>query len=264
MDIDGTLLTDDRVPHPENIQALERARDAGITVVPASGRIAASVRLFSEELGLGEAMICSNGSHVVGPDGAELLYVGLSSEAVNLALDYTDSVGVHTSAYTRYELFFLTDSPWGDIYQRRVRAVVPQHTTSEQARKMDLLKLILIDRPECIAGHRDALLEVLSPDLALLTKSEPEYLEVLSPRANKGLGLKALADAMGIKREETAAIGDYLNDIEMVEWAGVGAAVANAADEVKAVADVQVASNGDGGVADFIDLLVEMNCAVPC
>jgi len=227
--------------------------------VPASGRISSSIRLFSDELELDGAMICSNGSHVQGPGGVELLHIGLSPEAVEITLRYTEQSGVHTSAYTRDELFFLGDSEFGEIYRRRVRSVMPALATADEVRAMNLLKLILIDHPAGIRRHREALETRLSPEVAFLTESEPEYLEVLSPAANKGNGLRVLAQYLGIPQEETAAIGDYLNDVEMVQWAGIGAAVANAVDEVKAVADVHMPSNEEGGVARFIDYLIERN-----
>lgn len=262
IDLDGTLLTKNRVPHPENLLAIQRAQRAGISVVPASGRIASSVRQFSGELGLDGKMICSNGSHVLGEGGAELLYVGLSPEAVDIALTYAERVGVHTSGYTRQELFFLTESKWSEVYRSRVRAVIPKQSTFDQARAMSLLKIILIDEPENIPTHKRALSALLESDLAALTESEPEYLEILSPHANKGLGLKVLSESLGMAREETAAIGDYLNDVEMVEWAGIGAAVANAVSEVKDVADIRVGTNDDAGVAQFIDYLIERNSHV--
>ena len=259
VDLDGTLLTHERVPHAENILAIQRALQAGIKVVPASGRIASSIKQFSEELGLDGAMICSNGSHVVGLEGAELLYVGLSPVAIDITLDYAQRSGVHTSGYTRHELYFLSDSDWGDVYRRRVRSVIPQRATFEDVRKMSLLKIILIDGPGNIPNHRRALEAVLPQQVAALTESEPEYLEILSPHANKGLGLKVLSESLGIPQEETAAIGDYLNDVEMVRWAGIGAAVANADYEVRAAADVQVGTNDEAGVAQFIDYLIARN-----
>jgi len=136
---------------------------------------------------------------------------------------------------------------------------MPGLATADQVRRMSLLKLILIDNPAVIRRHRDELGALLPSDIAFLTESEPEYLEVLSPNANKGLGLKTLSESMGIRQDETAAIGDYLNDVEMVRWAGIGAAMANAVDEVKLAADIHVRSNDDGGVAQFIDYLLELN-----
>lgn len=259
IDIDGTLLTSERVPHPQNIEAIRRAQENGITVVLASGRIASSIRRFSDELGLDGAMICSNGSHVQGKNGVELLHVNLDLRAINLALDYTTRVGVHVSAYTRDELFFVGESKWCEIYAQRVRTVMPEITTVERVREMLLLKLILIDEPENIQVHRKALELILSPDIAFMTESEPDYLEILSPLANKGNGLKVLSESLGIAQSDTAAIGDYLNDLEMIEWAGIGGAMGNALDEVKAAANTIVPSNNEAGVARFIDYLIEQN-----
>ena len=261
VDLDGTLLTKERVPHPQNIIAVQKAMAAGIKVVPASGRVAASVLQFSHALGFDEAMICSNGAHVQGQGGIELLHVELSPEAVQITLDYAETASVHINAYTRNELFFIGNSDWGDIYRRRVRAVVPRDASFDEVRQMQLLKIILVDQPEAIRKHRTELEKRLRTDVAALTESEPEYLEVLSPYANKGIGLKVLAESLGIDQSETAAIGDYLNDLEMVRWAGIGAAMANAEEEVKAAADIQVGSNDDAGVSEFIDYLIAKNAS---
>lgn len=87
-------------------------------------------------------------------------------------------------------------------------------------------------------------------------RSEAEYLEFLSAKANKGEGLREIARRKGIERHEIAAIGDYSNDVPMLEYAGVSAAVSNASDDCKAVADRIVESNEEGGVASFVDSIL--------
>src|SRR5471030_3098009 len=136
IDLDGTLLTKERVPHPQNILAIQRAQKAGIRVVLASGRIASSVKQFSCELGLNGMMICSNGSHVVGTGDAELLYIGLDPGATKIALDYAERVGVHASGYTRNDLFFMSNSEWGETYRKRVRSATPIPASFDEAREM--------------------------------------------------------------------------------------------------------------------------------
>ncbi|MDR3689156.1 MAG: Cof-type HAD-IIB family hydrolase [Fimbriimonas sp.] len=257
-DIDGTLLTSERTPHTENVEAIRRAGESGIRVVLASGRIASSMARFSEELGLDGAMICSNGGHVKGLHGKEILYVGLPHDVVATSLAYAESAGVHVNTYTRDQIFVLRETPWLEKYRQRVRTLMPEFATIEYLTQTEILKIILIDEPEAIPVHRAALEELLGTRAAL-TESEPEYLEILSSNANKGMGLRVLAESLGVRREETAAIGDYLNDLEMVQWAGVGGAVSNAVAEVKAAADVQVPSNNEAGVARFIDYLLERN-----
>lgn len=258
IDLDGTLLKQDRVPHIENVAAVRRALDSGIRVVLSSGRIAASVSSFSKLLGLDGAMICSNGGHVVGLGGTELLYIGLSPELVRMTLEYTEQVKVHINVYTRHDIFVLRDSEWLRKYRLRVTSVMPEISSLEEVYQMEVLKIILIDEPDAIRDHYKEL-DTRMGGLAALTESEPEYLEVLAREANKGHGLKVLSESLGVRQEETAAIGDYLNDVEMVQWAGIGAAVANAIDEVKAVADIEMPSNEEAGVAKFIDYLIERN-----
>jgi hydroxymethylpyrimidine pyrophosphatase-like HAD family hydrolase len=85
-----------------------------------------------------------------------------------------------------------------------------------------------------------------------ITVSRPDFLEITDRRATKGQALKALADLHRIPREQVAAVGDSLNDIDMLLYAGTGVAVANARPEVKAVADFVTASNLEDGVAVFI------------
>ncbi len=263
IDIDGTLLNNERSLLEQNQRAIARAQAAGIRVVLASGRIAASVRQFSDQLELGPAMICSNGAHVQGCDGSELLHVNLSQPAVDVSLEYAKDSRAHCSAYTRNELYFLSESPWGDFYRQRVRAVTPQMATVEEVRFLPLLKLIFIDEPDAILEHRRMLELVLPPSLACLTESEPNYLEVLPPDANKGLGLEILSRTLGIAQSETAAIGDYFNDLEMVQWAGLGAAIGNAEESVKKAADVVMPTNDEAGVAAFIDFIIAKN-ALEC
>ena len=259
IDIDGTLLDSERNVHPLNVVAIQKAQTAGIQVVLASGRIAASLRHFSNALSLGGPMICSNGAHVEGFDGQEILHETLDQAAIDIAIEYTTRVGVHVSVYTRDDLFFIGHSKWCDIYSQRVKVMTPKIATWAEIQDLSLLKIILIDEPEEIQKHRRALEQILPRSLAALTESEPDYLEILPPTANKGNGLAALSAVLGIGQSDTAAIGDYLNDLEMVQWAGIGAAMGNAVDELKSAADVVVKSNDEAGVAEFIDLLVERN-----
>ncbi len=258
IDLDGTLLTNDREPHSENVLAIRRALDSGIRVVLSSGRTALSIQRFAAVLGLDGAMICNNGAHVQGDGGVELLHLGLSPEAVNLALDYVQEANIHISGYTRDSMFVVGESQWLDLYIQRVKIVKPELVSHEALRQMSLLKMILIDTPDRIRRHHHELDNRLA-NIAFLTESEPEYLEVLSPDANKGKGLEVFSHSLGIAQSETAAIGDYLNDIEMIQWAGIGAAMGNAVEELKSVADIIMPTNSEAGVATFIDYLIELN-----
>ncbi len=90
----------------------------------------------------------------------------------------------------------------------------------------------------------------------ILTESEPEYLEFLPAHANKGEALATLSQSLEIPQQNVMAIGDYLNDLEMVSWAGFGVAMGNAVDEVKATAKAITGINDEGGVAMAISAVL--------
>jgi Cof subfamily protein (haloacid dehalogenase superfamily) len=256
VDLDGTVLTKNRKPHPQNSEAFRRAREAGIVVVPASGRSLDSLRPYAEELGTGLAAICCNGAHVVGPEGEEVVHHGLDVSVLDMLLQYGEANNVHVHMYSRGELIFFSNSVWGDLYITRLTTMTPVWRSVADARTLPITKVMIVDDASNIPVHRDRIALLLDSRLVAITESEAEYLEFLHPLANKGNALRTLAGHLGVPQEQTAAIGDYLNDLEMIRWAGIGAAVANALTEVRECADVVVASNEEGGVASFIDSLL--------
>ena len=257
IDLDGTLLTEARLPHPESAAAILRARAAGMHVVLCSGRIRPSMVPFAEPLGIVNPMISSNGGHIVGPDGVEIHAELMAKSAFDEVLTYAREHDLHLSVYTRDELLFLKETPWGETYAKRVRSVMPQVVTPEEARERDVLKVLLIDQPERIPSHIRAMAARLDPEVCRMTESEPEYLEFMPAKVSKGDGLARLAAAIGIPVERTAAIGDYLNDLEMLTFARHSAAVGNAAEAAKMAARQIVGTNEEGGVGQFIDLLLQ-------
>lgn len=105
----------------------------------------------------------------------------------------------------------------------------------------------------------EALLEVkewLDPQLPGLGRtvfSEDTYLEILPLGVSKGAALSVILELEGIDPQEVVAVGDAPNDKEMLELAGIGAAVSNAAPELKTVADAVVCSNNEGAVRDCLE-----------
>lgn len=257
IDLDGTLLTSARLPHPNSAAAILRAQAAGMRVVLSSGRIRPSMVPFAEPLGVLNPMICSNGGHVIGTDGGEI-HARLFDKAVfDVILDYAVATDSHLSVYTRNELLFLRETSWGEAYAKRVRSVLPKVVTPAEARSREVLKLILIDEPGRIAAHIQVIAPHIDPAVCRMTESEAEYLEFLPTDVSKGAALAMVGAGFGIPPERTAAIGDYLNDLEMLTYAGHSAAVGNAAEATKTAADRVVGTNDEGGVGQFIDWLLQ-------
>ncbi len=256
IDLDGTLLTHDKKITPETTEAIKAAQDAGITVVLASGRIRPSMLPFAKTLGLDRGpMISGNGTHVLTSETEDLFRLYVSPEATSAIIEYAWAHKLHLNLYTPDRLFFLRDTPWGDVYRSRVEHVVPE-TLGESRPPLNYLKAMVVSEPEAIANHRTSILAHIGSPLIRATESEAEYLEFMDARATKGSALAQLANSLGIARQETAAIGDYLNDLEMIQYAGLSGAVGNAHPTIKKIAKVVVSPNDLGGVSEFIHQIV--------
>jgi Cof subfamily protein (haloacid dehalogenase superfamily) len=252
IDLDGTLLTHDKRILPENAEAIQLAQEAGITVVLASGRIPPSMRPFAEQLGLESGpMISGNGTLARTAELNEIYRLDLSSGAYHSILEYAWAEGLHLNIYTPDRLYFLRETPWGDLYRSRVETVTPE-LLGNRSDSLSCIKVLVVADPGTIVGHRQRILDRLDGEDVRATESEPEYLEFMHVDATKGFALGKLCEALGIDQSETAAIGDYLNDLEMIEFAGLSAAVANAHPAVKNTANMVVSSNDEAGVSEFI------------
>jgi len=251
IDLDGTLLNSKRLIPEENVEAICQAVRQGVVVVPASGRIGPSIKPFSDQLGLDGTMVCCNGAHVLSGD-RELLHVGLSAEITRVVVEYAFEAEEHLNLYCRDRLYFTSDPVWGEVYLSRVRTILPTVISKEEALKLLPTKAIMVADPNSMQRHFDYFSKTLPQDQVELVFSEPDYLEVLPAGVSKASGLEVLANHLGIPRENTAAIGDFYNDQQMIEWAGTGVAMGNAPDNIKHIADVVTKSNDECGVAAFI------------
>lgn len=256
LDLDGTTLLPDRTLHPAAHPSVARAVAAGVRVVLASGRNAPSVRSYASQLDLLGPVICCNGAHVMLSEDEELLHVALDQQLVTKLLEYAAANGLHAHLYSRDRLLFLDDGPWGSLYLNRVGGVERELLGAQSVEELQVTKLMFVAENERVAEEFQHFSGNVEYSGTKLTLSEPQYLEFLPLGANKGAALRSLASHLGVPQTEVAAIGDYFNDLEMLQWVGLSGAVANAADEVRACAKVRVGANTEGGVAEFIDSYV--------
>jgi Cof subfamily protein (haloacid dehalogenase superfamily) len=117
--------------------------------------------------------------------------------------------------------------------------------------ELSIIKMMMIDEP--------ALLDEIIPlipesfmEKYTVVKSTPFFLEILNKEVHKGAALERLATHLGLDRSEVMALGDNENDVTMIEYAGLGIAMANATENVKNAADIITASNDEHGVAEAI------------
>lgn len=256
IDLDGTLLNKEKKISQANIEAVKAAQDAGIIVVLASGRIRPSMLPFATTLGLDQGpMISGNGTHVMKGPQTDLYRLNMSHALMQILIDYANREDLHLNIYTADRLYFLRETPWGDLYRKRAETVVPELLGNPE-NELQYLKGMIVSDSNGLSAHRQRLVELFGDQPIRATESESEYLEFMDDRATKGYALATLAEALGIAQEETAAIGDYLNDYEMLKFAGISGAVGNAHPQLKEVAKVVVSPNEESGVSEFIHQIV--------
>ncbi len=256
VDLDFTLLDSDRSIPPDSAEAVNIALAAGIQVVLASGRVASGMLQYAEELGLDTPLISCNGAYVVSRYGRVITESRLPAAIVQRALRFFWDNGVHAHIYKDNEILIPESNAWTEIYLGRVRRAEHRVATREEMLASSAHKVIAMAAP---SQAKDLSLEaaaIFADKGVSVVRSEPEYLELIGSSSDKGTGLAAVAGHLGVLRSQTAAIGDYHNDIPMLRWAAFSAAVANAPPEVQAEADRIVARHDSGGVHEFVRFLV--------
>ena len=261
LDLDGTLLDDQKRLSENNIQALAECARQGIQVVPATGRPADGIPKELRSIPGVRYAITTNGGAVVDLEtGKRLSQCVLSNEQAVQILDIVRRFHVMYDPYVQgrgitQPSFFehMEEFGIGPAVQKLVRAtrdVVPDVyqymvETKNCAEKINIFLADLSDR--------DVLREKLSAvDGLVISSSMYNNLEVNAKDATKGNALLWLADYLGIPREETMAFGDGENDISMLKAAGIGVAMGNASDQVKGAADEVTLTNDRDGVAAAI------------
>lgn len=263
-DLDETLLNDDGTIHPENIAAIQAFTQNGGYFVPNTGRSYKSVYGTLAQLGLNKTtqyVVSYNGGAIVAiaPDGQEEIVVehGMSLTLAQKIFDLgqvNDVVDTHV--YTRDNLYIYNISSTDQRYMTERQVPYTEITTTDlsfMANEGPVMKVIF-EHPDPAVQQAiaDAVTAVVG-DEVLVTFSSNRYVEFNPKGVDKGVTGLELADILGIARDDTAAIGDNLNDAAQIKAAGVGVAVANAKPEIKALADVVLTTtNNEAAVADFI------------
>lgn len=126
----------------------------------------------------------------------------------------------------------------------------------EECLKDPIYKVLLTGKPEYVASIIDEFKEPFGDSLSIY-RSAPYFIEIMAQNIDKAKSLDCLVRELGIKQEEVIAFGDGYNDLTMIEYAGLGVAMANAVDGVKEKADVVTKSNDEDGIAYMLKQVIE-------
>lgn len=234
-DIDGTILVPEGEFTDEIKKCIKSLSERGIIVVLVTGRMNPAANLIANDLGLNTPIVSYQGGMVT--KGNEILYERyLTKTQAESIIRYLKENKIHINLYDRDVLYSESDS---DEIRRYCNNLHTKYTVKnfDEIPKNKVNKVLAIDynNPEKISRMEKELPE-LFPDIYIV-KSTPYFLEFSNKEASKYCAVKFLQNYLGIKQEETLAIGDQNNDISLLKAGGIKVAMGNATEELKACAD---------------------------
>jgi Cof subfamily protein (haloacid dehalogenase superfamily) len=260
LDLDGTTI-DYRQELLPRVRDAVRAVAARMPVIVATGRMYRSARPWAEELGVVEPLICYQGAMVremPHPDGSPphtIFEQPLRAVPARRALHIAREQDWHFQAYQNDELLCERDRPEARLYSHvsgvHFRVVPDLDPLLERGTTKAACVIedpIEVDRATALMARELA-------GSARITRSNPEFVEILDPDVSKATACEIVCRRLGYSLAEAVAVGDAPNDIELLTGAGYAVAVASARPEVLAVADAVCAAPEDGGVADVLEAL---------
>lgn len=257
-DLDDTLLNHEWKISSRNVKAIRQAVKQGVKVTLATGRMALSSRQYAKELGLDVPIITYHGALVEQGLSGDILYRKvIDTELAWAIVEKLLKKNIHTQIYIKDRVFVTKTNDYSLQYGKMSNVTVEEADVFKllQTEPEGLEKILCIGEESKLKRTAEELKEEYAGRLHF-TSSKPYFFDMIHPEVNKGSALKALADEWGIQQQEVMAIGDSLNDREMINYAGIGVAVSNARPEIKEIADYITASNRDDGVAQAIERFV--------
>lgn len=260
LDMDGTLLNHQGHISERNKAAIAAARQQGVTVVLASGRPLEGMTRYLAELGMtgeDDYVICYNGSLVQrAADQSVIRSQLLNGRDAGRVAALAREFGVNVHAFSRrHGLITPAMNHYTEHESRLNQLPVTLIDFAELEPDEEILKVMMIDPPELLAPAIARLPADLYDDYTVV-QSAPFFLEIMNRHSHKGAGVAALAEHLGVTREQVICMGDAGNDSHMIEYAGLGIAMGNATDELKALADHVTVANDADGVAVAIEQFV--------
>ena len=242
---------------PRTREAIAAARAAGIHFIIVTGRMFQSVRRYARQAGIDDPVVCYQGAVVAEPvSGRWLRHEPIPLELARETIAALNEEGFGPNCYVDDELYVAEITPQAEQYAGFQDLVL--HPVGDLLTWLEEppTKLVVIDDPQVLQELKERMIARFDGRLYIST-SLPYFLEFASPEVTKASGLAFVAEHLGFSREETVAFGDGENDLELVDWAGFGVAVANAHDLVKERADFVCPSVNEEGVAQVLEAYLD-------
>ena len=280
IDIDGTLLNSHGEVTEKNKQAIQKALEKNIDIVLTSGRMPKSILPIANEINSNKYLISGNGAAIYDIQKDEIIYSNyMSKNKVLEIIDICEKNSMFYNVYTNnsvltktlnYNILFYHNENKNKSEDKKIKinVVKDMYSYIKEYEGNDLLKITICDSDKMIFNSiinklkmlRDIdILEVEHMSKKIIKHGTDDYkisyfyTEITNKDVNKWSAIEELMKILKITKEEVMAIGDNINDKEMIENAGIGIVTGNASPQMKLIADDIVCSNDESGVADAIE-----------
>lgn len=261
IDLDGTLLDDNKKLQEENIKALEKLHDRGVEIVIATGRSYASAIPYVKQIkeGIIEFLICNNGTSVYNLFNDEILVDdSLDSAQVKEVFDLEEKLENSKIHFLGGDIIYVYHNPIGKyaIEDAYISFLDIKFMTKEELLESHITKALITADEKYIEEVYSSIPKEYFEKYNIV-KSTENLIEILHKNADKGHALKALMDKLNIDKDEVIALGDQGNDIGMFGVAGKSYAMEASSDFIKSKATNVGPSNNNSGVAKIISEIIE-------
>lgn len=280
IDLDGTLLDSYGEVSNKNKEIIQKAIEKNVEIVLTSGRPIMSVKNLANEIGCNNYIICGNGAITYDIQNKDIIYNRfIEKEKVLQIIRICEENSIFYNVYTKdtiltkslnYNILFYNQENATKPEDKKTRITLMQNIEQyvQDREDEDYLKITICDNDKVVFGSIIRKLRTIKDvdvlDVAHMSRKlikdgtenvsmEYFYTEITNTNVDKWKAIENLINRLEIKKEEVIAIGDNVNDSEMVKNAGLGIMMENSAPYIKEIADVIVKDNDNNGVAEAIE-----------
>ena len=258
VDLDGTLVTPEKVLTPRAIAAVGKLADAGVQFAITSGRPPRGMRAIIERLHISTPVSAFNGARFVHPDLSLIEEHTLDEPITCQVLEAMRQSGLDVWVY-RGDDWLLRDPRAPHVAREQGTVNFPPTVVETFPDPLNsVVKITGVSDDHDRVAQCEQAIHAKLPDQVSASRSQPYYLDVTHPCANKCQVVAFLSKALQIPPTEIATIGDMPSDVEMFHCDGLSIAMGNAADQVQQQADYVTTSNKEEGFANAVDYLLRV------
>lgn len=252
LDLDGTLLNEQKKISTENKETLRLLKDKGYEIIIATGRAYSATKPLIEELNIPMDIICYNGAKIMNLNENKLISEKpLKESVVKKLINLSHKEKIHLNLYQNEIWYVENNLNWETEYYSKSIGMIAEKKDFLTFDNYEMTKALFIGENKDLKNLAKKLREIFGETI-YMAFSQEKYLEVLDSSVNKAKSLEFLLNKKNIKMSECIAFGDAENDLEMLQEVGYGVAMGNAKENIKNKVKYIADTNENSGVSKFL------------